>query len=594
MVSLERLQDPRFRWLLGLVICLAVAMGFSFFQTGDNLSRRILDRQFNLLHQRVTHPLQNDVVIVGIDEGSFNKFKEPFELWHPYLASFLQAMKAAKPSVLGLDVALPEQSYQFMLPHYEEGMVNALKALSAETPVVLARKLDAEGALRPVDSALASLVTDAPASVTLCLDVDGVFRRFELNRCTVNAQGTSFTEKVAAKLGVVHPGIGLVDFSAGQKFDYIPFSRVLEWQEQADSQRLTAAFSGRAVLLGIVSARARKVQVPVPMAVWAPMDKRVPEVLVHAQILRSMTGKGLIRQIPLWASVCLTLAAALFWLGRSGWIKLAVLVMSPVALWLLATWLLGKGIYMPLGNILLSGLFAFMARFGYESIQLLRDRNGLRDLFDSYVNREVLNEIVSGKIDSNPDGERARVCLLHVRINDFSRRLQEGEPRESIFVLNQYISEMAIAIHQHKGTLDRFAGSELVAFFGAPKTLESPERSALEAAQEMLLRQREVNSRLRENGIPEIEIEIALHVGLVVVGHVGSAARKEYTALGSEVGVVKGLVELAKDAGCPIVCSAEVAEAVRIAGGISEVGERLVAGANLHVYGWTPPVLGGQ
>ncbi|MDD5470567.1 MAG: adenylate/guanylate cyclase domain-containing protein [Sideroxydans sp.] len=567
-------------------------MGLVLFKSGDSLSRKILDRQFNLLQQQAAHPIKNDVIIVGINEDSFKKFQEPFELWHPHLARFLQAMKAAGPSIVGLDIALPERSYQFMLPHYEEGLVKALQALSTQTPVVLARKLDAEGALRPVDGVLVSSVADSLASVTLCPEADGVVRRFDLNRCTVNAQGTSFAEVITARLGMQHLGIGLVDFSAGQKFDYIPFSHVLEWQDQSDVQRLKSAFSGRIVLLGVVSARAEKVRVPVPMALWSPMDKRVPEVLVQAQILRSMVGNGLITEIPLWGNACLALVAALLWVGRSGWIKLLVFAVSPIALWLLATWMLGKGIYLPLGSILLSGLFAFIARLGYESILQLRDRKGLRKLFDSYVNHEVLNEIVSGKIDSSLDGERVRVCLLHARIKDFSRRVQEGEPQASVILLNEYFSEMALAVHQHKGTLDKFAGSDLLAFFGAPQTLESPERSALEAAQEMLLRQREVNSRLQENGIPAIEIEIALHVGQVVIGHVGSASRKDYTALGTEVDVVKALVDLAQGAGCPVVCSAEVAEAVRIAGGISEVGERVVAGASLHVYGWTPSLLG--
>jgi class 3 adenylate cyclase len=108
----------------------------------------------------------------------------------------------------------------------------------------------------------------------------------------------------------------------------------------------------------------------------------------------------------------------------------------------------------------------------------------------------------------------------------------------------------------------------------------------------MLLRHREVNSRLQESGMPVIEI--ALHVGQVVLGHVGSAARKEYTAFGAEVDVVKALVESVRSSGFPVVCSAEVAEAVRVAGGISEVGVRQVGDTNLHVYGWMPPLLGRQ
>ncbi len=592
MEILERLQEPRFRWLLGLTSCMLVTLVLVFFQSGDRLSRKILDWQFNLLQQRAVTPLQNDVVIVGIDEDSFKNFQEPFELWHPYLANFLQAMKVAKPTVVGLDIVLPERSYQFMPPRYEDGFVQALKELGAQTPVILARKLSPEGTLRPINEPLVKAVADAPASVTLCLEVDGVARRFDPNRCTVNAQATTFAEMLAFKLGFEHPGVGLVDFGVGQKLDFIPFSQVLDWQEKRDIKRLINNFSGRTVLLGIVSARAEKVSVPVPLAVWSPMDKRVPEVLVQAQILRSMVGRGLIRQIPTWATVSLSLLAALLWLGRTGWLKLGLLVVSPIVLWLLATWLLGSGIYMPLGAILLSGLFAFLARLGYESLQQLQGRKGLRDLFDDYVSREVLNEIVKGKIDSSLSGERVRVCLLYVRIKDFSGRVEEETPQMSIALLNEYFSEMAIAVHQHQGTLDKFVGSELFAFFGAPKMLECPERSALEAAQEMLLRQRELNRRLQESGMAVIDIEIASHVGMVVVGHVGTSSRKEYTALGPDVSFVKSLVEVAGVEACSVVCSAGVAEAVKLAGGITDVGERVVDGVTLHVYGWSPPLLG--
>lgn len=592
MDGLERLRDPRFSWLLGLAVCLLVSLGLSFLNAGDNLSRKILDKQFDFLQQRVTHPIQNDVVIVGIDDESFSRFNEPFELWHPYLAGFLEAMRTANPGVVGIDIVLPERSYQFMLPHYEEGLVRELNALSAQTPVVLARKLDAGGRLRPMAGALLASVADVPASVTLCLDADGVFRRFDLNSCTVNAQGTSFAERIVARLGVEKPGVGIVDFSAGQKFDYIPFSHVLEWQGQADKKRLAAVFSGKVVLLGVVSARAEKIRVPVPMAVWAPMDKHVPEVLVQAQILRSMTGKGLIRELPLWGSASLALVAALLWLGRSGWIKLAIFAVFPFVIWLLSTWMLRNGIYLPLGAILLSGSFAFLTRLGFESVGQVHDRKGLRDIFGHNVNREVLSGVVSGKIDSAAGGERVRVCLLFARIKDFGRRVREADPQASVSLLNDYYSEMAIAVHQHQGTLDKFDGGDLMAFFGAPQALDCPERNALEAAQEMLLRQRAVNGRLQENGLPVVEIEVALHVGLVVVGHVGSAAHKEYTALGPEVDIVKALVGEARSAERPVVCSAEVAEAVGSAGGITELGERLVAGANLHVYGWLPPLLG--
>lgn len=586
------LQDWRFRLWLGLAICMLVALSFSLLQAGGGLSRKMLDWQFELRQKLAPEPTRDDVVIVGIDRDSFNKFNEPVELWHPHLSRFLQAMQAAKPGVLGIDLALPESSYPFMPPRYEEEMVKALTALNVQTPVVLARKPDDEGLLRQVAGVLAASVADAPAPATLCLDVDGVFRHFDLNRCTVNAQGTSFAEKIAARLGVAHPGRGVVDFSAGRKFDYIPFTRVLAWQEKADKQRLQEAFSGKTILLGDVSARAEKVRVPLSMAIWMPMEKRVPEVLVQAQILRSMTGNGLIRELPPWGSASLALLGALLWLGRAGRIKLVACVVALVLCGLLAIGLLGRGIYLPLGDILLSGLFAFMARVGYESVLQIRDRKGLRNIFASYVNREAASGIVRDKVVACANGERVRVCLLLARIRDFEQRVQAGDPQASVLLLNDYLAEMAIAIRQHKGTLDKFAGSELLAFFGAPQPLESPERKALEAAQEMLLRQRDLNRRLQEGGLPPIEIEIALHAGQVVVGQVGPAMRKEYAALGSEVEVVKTLVEWVKNSGVPVVCTAQVAEAVELSAGISEIGEKLPGDVNYPVYGWLPPLLG--
>lgn len=71
MGKLARLQAPRFRWL-GFAISLVVALSFSYFKTGESLDRKILDRQFNLLQQRA-HPIQNDVVIVGIDGESWSE-----------------------------------------------------------------------------------------------------------------------------------------------------------------------------------------------------------------------------------------------------------------------------------------------------------------------------------------------------------------------------------------------------------------------------------------------------------------------------------------------------------------------------------------
>ncbi len=592
MDALRRLGDPKIRIMLGLGICVLAALMLHLLQAGGQLSRSILDMQFERMHRYGVQNLQNDVVIVGIDEDATKALKEPFALWHPHLAKFLDAMKTAKPAVVGLDITMPDRTYQFLVPQYDQGLLLGLQQLKAQTPLVVAQTLDDSGAFRPIYAPyVAAVGASALGSVVVCQDEDGVARRFDPNRCTVNAQGSMLVEKMAAHLGKSAPGAGLVDFGAGDQFDYIPFLRVLEWQAQGDSEQLTRTFGGRPVLLGVVSRFGDRVRAPVPLAAWDPFKLRVPGVLMQAQILRSIMYDGLIREVPDYVAAALTMLAALFWLGRIGWIKLAALAVFPFVLFQFSSWQLEEGVYLPVGGILLSALLAFIARLLYEGWMQIQKRHWLRDTFGSYVSQEVLHEIMAGNIESGLDGTRSRLCILYADIHNFSARSEEGPPREVVALLNDYFTEMTVAIHQHKGTVDKFIGDGVMAFFGAPQVLECPEQNALEAAQEMLLRLRLVNARLVEQGMAPVEIGIALHVGEAVVGNIGSKSRHEYTIVGDAVSLTAKLEGMTKSLGYPVVCTAGIAKAVERSGGLKDCGEQTVKDQNFRVFGWNPPLL---
>lgn len=595
MDALKRLNDPKVRLLLGLGVCALVALLLHLFQVGALISREVLDQQFILLHKHDVHKLKNDVVIVGIDDEATKALKEPYALWHPHLGKFMEAMAVAKPSAVGLDIALPERSYQFLIPQYDQSLLQGAQALRAQAPLVVAHMLDDNGSFRPVLPSFVSVAgEDVLASVVMCPDDDGVVRRFDPNQCTVNAHGSMLVEKMAAHLGMANPGTGLVDFSAGEKFEYIPFLKVLEWQTQGDADQLTHTFGGKPVLLGVVARFGDRVRAPVPLAAWDPYKLRVPAVLMQAQILRSVLSDGLIREVNAWLVGALTVFAALFWLGRIGWLKLVALIAFPCVLLLYSTWQLGEGFYLPVGGIFLSGLFAFFARLLYEGVLEVQKRQWLRGIFGSYVSQEVLHEIMVGNIHSGLEGARVRLCILFADIHGFSARSENRPPKEVVALLNDYFSEMTVAIHQHKGTVDKFIGDGIMAFFGAPQALECPEKSALEAAQEMLMRLRLVNDRLREQGVEPVEIGIALHVGEVVTGNIGSKSRQEYTVIGDAVSLTLKLEELCKTLGYPVMCSATVAKAVEHAGGLNDCGEQSVKGVKLQVYGWNPPLLGAN
>ncbi len=583
------------RRLLGLGLCLLLALVLHFTQTGEKLSRKVLDWQFTLLQRSDVRPLPLDVVIIGIDPAAFKSLREPIELWHPHLGKLLLAMAEAKPAVLGLDIVLPQRSYDFLALRYDQPLLQGLQAVRARSGLVLAQQQDDDGLPRPVFQPYLDIAgMDAPASVELCPDGDGVVRRFDPNRCTVNTRGSTLVEKMAAHLGRKDPGTGLVDFGIGKPFEYVPLMQVLAWQAAGNSAELKRNFSGRPVLLGVVTDYDGRVAAPVPLAAWEPSAHLVHPVLIHAQTLRSILGNGLIKEVNVSIVLLLTLAAAAFWLGRTGWVKLILLAAMPFLLLPLSASLLGRGWYLPVGGILFAGVFAFLARLAYDHMLQTAQRKWLRSVFGNFVAGDVLQEIVAGNIDSSLEGARSRVCILYAGIDDFNER-SEGRPApEVVALLNVYFSEMSVAIQQHKGVVDKFIGDGILAFFGAPQKLECPEKNALEAAQEMLWRLRQVNARLQEQNIAPIGIGIALHVGEVVIGHVGSNARREYTIIGDAVNIAAQLGTLRNDLDYPVLCTAVVANAVENSASLDDCGERVVAGGTFHIYGWNPPLLAAK
>jgi class 3 adenylate cyclase len=532
------------------------------------------------------------VAIVGIDEKTFARFREPFALWHPHLGKFLRAMAVAQPSVVGLDVVLPDKSYQFLIPGYDQSLLAGLALLRGKVPVVLGRSLDDSGNYRELFPPYVSLAgQDNLASVAVCLDPDRAVRRHDNSACGQNLPMPTLAEKMAERLGIQASWRGHVDYAVGAPFEYQPLQTVLEWADAGEVGKLHAAFGGRPVLLGVVLPFEDRHRFPVPLAAWEPEARTLPGVLFHAQMLRSMLHQGLVQPLPDSVPLLLAAVASLFWFGRAGWIKLLLLFAASAGLLALGTFLLWKSRVLPVAGIVGAAVLAFAARLAYESVRHYREKRFLRANFSSYVSPPILREIMAGRLTPDLGGKRQRLCVLFSDIRNFTGRSEKLPPEAVITLLNDYFSEMAEAIHKHGGTLDKFIGDGIMAFFGAPATMPCPEKNALECAQEMLIRLEAVNRKLVSRGMEPVSIGIGLHSGDAVVGHVGSASRHEYTAIGDVVNTASRLEGVTKDIGHPVALSATVADAVGGAGGLVDVGMQSIKGhAPVQVFGWSPPV----
>ena len=577
--------------LIGFLAVFILALGLHLKGLGNSLEHFVLDRQFTLLRE-YPQPLANDVVVVGIDEAAFKQFREPFALWHPHLGEFFKAMAGARPSVVGLDIVLPDHSFQFLAPGYDQALLQGLVAMRGTVPVVLSQSLDDEGNIRPIFAPFVSVAgADALASPLVCLDSDGVPRRLDGDACANQARGPTLSEKMSAQLGVRHKWGGMIDYSLGAAFQYVPFTQVLEWYEQGNAEQLARIFRNKPVLLGVILPFSDRLQLPVPIAAWEPESRRLPGVLIHAQTLRSMLNRGAIATVSPSLLLAFALLPLLFWWCKSTWLKAGGLIAFSAGLLALSTLRLWQGQYLPPVDAIGTAWIAFVGRAAFDSLRQYKERRFLKQAFGGHVSPAILNEILAGNVGLGA-GKRQRVCVLFADIRGFTSRSEQSPPEAIIELLNGYFAQMTEVIHKHGGVVDKFIGDGIMAFFGAPQSLEHPERSSLEAAQEMLIRLQRYNQSLSGRGIAPITIGIGIHAGDVILGYIGSEARHEYTAIGDTVNAASRLESMTKELAYPIVCSSAVADGVKGTDWLVDLGERSVRGhAPMHLFGWRPAIL---
>lgn len=589
------MTPERKRIFIGFAAVLLAALALMHWRAFDWAERELLDAEFRYL--RAHHPLalEKDVVLIGVDEATIATQREPFALWHPHLGRLLKGLALAKPAVAGLDVALPARSFDFLIPQYDRPLLEGLAALRKVAPVVLAQLLDDRGNQRVIFMSYLAIVGAGGAGPAIaCSDPDQVIRRYDERECGFGEADTSFAGRMAKYLGIQKKSWqGFINYSIGDAITYIPAHKVLEWIERNDQASLDLAFRGKPVMLGIIQPFTDRYLLPVALAAFEPNARLLPGVLIQVQALRSMLGPGLVAPLPADLALAFAAVAALFWFGAGGWRKALIFALAAAALLALATaLLLWENVQFPAASLVGVSLLALAARFAHDALLKSRERRFLREVLSSYVSPRVLKEILRGRIHAGLGGTRQRVCVMFCNIRGFTLRAERMSPEAVIQLLNDYFSAAVSAVLKHEGTTSKLSGDGMLAFFGAPQQLANPEKNALEASQDVLENLARLNQQLGARGQVPLTVGIGLHSGEVVLGQVGAASHREYTAIGDVVNVASRLEQATTELGFPVVCSAGVADAVGRSGGLEDLGERSLRGhPALHVFGWRPRLL---
>ncbi|MCY7318470.1 MAG: adenylate/guanylate cyclase domain-containing protein [Ramlibacter sp.] len=586
--------------LMAIAALLAGGLLASRLALVEGLDHAVLDTAFRF--NRHFHPkaVPADPVVVGIDEAFLDAIEEPLTLTHFHIARFLDAMVRSHPQAVGLDLALPEKRFQTLVragppgPDFHSVLLAALLRASREIPVVAAKVWDVErGRYRDIHVDYAAGLSinreqgQTHASAIFCSDRDGRIRRYPGRDCQPDGGDSTLAGELSAAAGSGGPWAGLINYQLAAPFTYVPLQQVLALEERGDTVALQRLFQGRVVLLGTVLDDTDLLHLPVPLAAWRPHSTRTPGVLAHAQMLRTMLNHAFIQPAPGWAMLLVTALFSLFWLGRSVVVKAILFSVSAAALLWICSRLLLAGIWLPPAAALLAGLAACTARTALEGWRNYGDKRRLTRTFGGYVSPSVMREIIAGGPAAVGESRKLHVCVMFTDIRGFTT-LSEHLPAEAVVaLLNRYFARMTQVVHRHEGTVDKFIGDGLMAFFGAPNLLDAPAKNAFAAAQDMLLALDEVNAEFAAEGRPPLAIGVGLHSGEAVIGHIGSAERHSYTAIGDTVNTASRLEGLCKELGYPVLCSQAVADAVGAPAGLVPLGPQALKGRSpMAVFGW--------
>ena len=591
--------------LLPVAVLLAAGLLAGRLELAGGLENATLDRLLQFDRRHPVQPLRSDPVIVGIDEAFLESIDEPLTLSHFHLARFLDAMVRARPVAVGLDLALPEKQFQTLARVDQPGadfhrvLLGSLLRAAREFPVVAAKDWDLErGRYRDIHVdyatalALAGRGGQPHASAIFCRDPDGRVRRYPGAACQPGGGDTTLAGELSAAAGVRGPWSGLINYRLGPPFNYVPMQQVLALEAKGDDAALQRLFRDRPVLLGTVLNDTDLLDLPVPIAAWQPESRRTPGVLAHAQLLRTMLNQAFIQPAPPWAMLLVTALFALFWLGEAVAAKLALLAVAAVGLVWLSSQLLLAEVWLPPATALVTGLAACSGRAALEGWRNLRDKRRLTRTFGGYVSPLVMREIIAGGPASVGEGRKLVVCVLFSDIRGFTTLSEHLPAEEVVALLNRYFSRMTQVVHHFDGTVDKFIGDGLMAFFGAPNQLDAPAVNAFAAARGMLASLDQLNAELAAEGRAPLAIGVGLHCGEAVIGHIGSAERHAYTAIGDTVNTASRLESLCKDLGYPVLCSQAVADELASREGLAldPLGPQALKGRSpMAVFGWRQP-----
>ncbi len=314
-------------------------------------------------------------------------------------------------------------------------------------------------------------------------------------------------------------------------------------------------FEGKIVFIGASAAGLEDIKA-------TPTSTKTPGVLIHAWAAANLLERDFLRPVgrgltvALIAVFTLLTMATIFRLSNFT-VRAGLPLLYGAAFFIWAFSRFGANTVYEIAPPLAAVAAAYLVSFAYLSFTEGRDKLKVRKLFSRYVSPEIMSELLAhhDEVSLGEVGQTEEMTVLFSDIRGFTSVSEVLSASQLVDLLNCHFGAMTEVIFDRKGTLDKFIGDALMAFWGAPLKVDDHAGQAVLAALDMIAKLPEVNRDLLDRGYRAIDIGIGINSGEVVLGNIGSARKMDYTVIGDNVNLASRLEGLTKFYGLPVIIS---------------------------------------
>ena len=503
------------------------------------------------------------IVIVSIDEDSFDELVLQWPWPRALHGQFLDIASRGKPAAIGFDIVFSEPSStgsqddrEFAEAVGRAGNVVLGSAFTeVKGPYTFKENLNPPIAVLRQQAAAYGFVTVIP-------DEDAFVRSTMLTRVFQSVELSSFDlhlYRLGVKAGIRAAPLPLtrsilINYQGRpHTFLTIPYYQVLQGEVKPD------LFAGSIVLIGSTSPVLHDV---FPTA-FAPRGN-MPGVEIHANILETLFQGVPLSRISAWVVVVLTLIGG----GLGVWVTDRMrplpalsLILFLATVYTVATFAMfvGARLWMDVAGVPAALILGYGATVVENFIREQRAKQRL----SRYFSPAVVAEIVRQKEDANLASARRRMTVLFTDIRGFTSMSEKMTPEDVVTFLREYFTVVTNAVFQHGGTVDKYIGDGVMALYNVPFDQPDHAAQAVRTALESQENLKPLAGRFRAKYGTDLSCGVGIHTGDAVVGTIGSEQRLEYTAIGDTINLGSRLEGITKDFHVSIIISESTYEEVK-------------------------------